>query len=110
MQVDAGFDAAKGTSHVIHDVIDELIEIEDRRDLLRRFLKALQFVHLLVEHMVPCERVSCDDSWKCRHGSFVERTESVSTPTLRYRMPHSISRILSWSVKTYFARWMCAAS
>jgi hypothetical protein len=39
MQIDAGFHAAKGPGHVIHNIVDELIEIENRRDLLRRFLQ-----------------------------------------------------------------------
>ena len=47
VQVDAGFHAAKGTGHVIHDVVDELIEVEDRSDLLRRLLQLLQVLYLI---------------------------------------------------------------
>src|ERR1700728_5139774 len=49
VQVDAGFKAAEGTGNVVHDVLDELIEIEDRSDLLGGFLQFLKFLNLSVE-------------------------------------------------------------
>jgi len=41
VQIDAGLHAAKRTGHVVHYVVDELIEIEDRSNPLRGFLHLL---------------------------------------------------------------------
>ena len=49
VQIDAGSPAAEGTGHVIHDVVDELIEVENRGDLLRSFLQFLQVFDLVGE-------------------------------------------------------------
>src|SRR5580704_10322166 len=49
VQVDAGLYTAEGTRHVIHDVVDEGIEVEDGSDLLRRLLQLLQFLYLIEE-------------------------------------------------------------
>ena len=42
VQVDAGFQAAEGMRHFVDNAVDELVEIENRRDFLRGLLHALQ--------------------------------------------------------------------
>src|SRR5579862_3701515 len=39
VQINVGVDTAKGTSDVIHNLVDEFVEVENRRDSLRSFLQ-----------------------------------------------------------------------
>ena len=39
MQINAGFDASEGVGHIIHNLVDELVEIENRSNFLSRFLQ-----------------------------------------------------------------------
>jgi hypothetical protein len=70
MQIDAGFHAAKGSGHVIHNIVDELIEIENRRDLLRRFLQLLEIFYLS-SYLVGTQGSNGNDIggayWGCSH-------------------------------------------
>jgi hypothetical protein len=49
VQVDAGLYAAEGTGNFVHDIVDELIKVEDGSDLLRCFLQLLQVFYLIDE-------------------------------------------------------------
>ena len=44
VQVDTGFQTSKGLRHFVDDAVNQLIEIENRRDSLRGLLHALQVV------------------------------------------------------------------
>jgi hypothetical protein len=47
VQVDPGLDAAEGTGYIIHNVVNELVEVEDRSYFLSRFLQLLQLLDLI---------------------------------------------------------------
>ena len=49
VKIDAAFQQAEGMGYVVHDVVDELIEVENRADLLRSLLQLLQAFYLAVE-------------------------------------------------------------
>lgn len=44
VQIDTGFHASKGLRHFVDHAVNQLIEIENRRDSLRGFLHTLQVV------------------------------------------------------------------
>ena len=54
-------------SYFIHDVVDELIEIKNRADLLRSFLQFLQTLHLALELRVSRGEFAEDICWCGAH-------------------------------------------
>ena len=50
VQVDVGFDAAKCRGHVVHNFVDQFIEIENGRNLLRPLLQFEQMFNLIDLH------------------------------------------------------------
>src|SRR5580698_8578594 len=111
VQVDAGFQTAEGTGYIIHDVVDELIEVEDRSDLLRRLLQLLQLLHLIDEQRA--HRNGGDGSRDRGHGIKPFLTRQVGANETRsylYRMPRSMSTILSWGVRLCWRQRVSAVS
>ncbi len=47
IQIKVRFHAAKRPSYIIHDLIDEFIQVENRVNLLRRLLQAQKAFHLI---------------------------------------------------------------
>src|SRR5258708_4758196 len=77
MQIYACLDAAERVSYVIHDVVDELIEVEDRGDLLRGFLQALQILDLIIAQ-------GTDRNGGCRDLSGNRSHVELSPPSSRW--------------------------
>ena len=50
VQINGGFHAAEGRSHVVHNSGDQLIEIEDGRNFLRPLLQFKQMLDLIELH------------------------------------------------------------
>src|SRR5579871_1118781 len=63
VQIDAGLNAAKRPRYVVHDIVDQLIEVENGIDLLRGLLHFLQFFNLVEAKRLNGEVFRADSSW-----------------------------------------------
>ena len=68
VQIDGCFHAAECRGHVVHNFGDQLIEIEDGRNLLRPLLQFEQMLNLIELHGTDSGRVRNNGSWACSHG------------------------------------------
>ena len=68
VQIDGGFHAAEGRSHVVHNFGDQLIEVEDGRNLLRPLLQFEQMLDLIELHGADGGRLRNNGLWACGHG------------------------------------------
>ena len=58
VQVEVGLHTSKGARHVVHHVIDQLIEIENGRDFARPLLQLLEVLNLLDLYGADADRIS----------------------------------------------------
>ncbi len=68
MQIDIGFHAAEGGGDIVHNLVDQFVQIEDGGNLLRPLLQFQQMVNLVELYGTGGDRVRNDRSWACSHG------------------------------------------
>src|ERR1017187_2631528 len=89
VQVDARFQAAKGVSYFVDHVVDEFVEIENRRDSLRGFLHTLQVFHEVGGQSTNGKNLVSGGTETCSHKiqSYLQRRPEHGLP-----MPNQMSR------------------
>ena len=68
MQIQIRLHAPKVARDIVHDLIDQLIEIENGRDLVRPLLQLEQIFNLLEVHGTTGCGIGEGGSWTCSHG------------------------------------------
>src|SRR5690349_3349885 len=69
VQIDRGFQAAKGMRYFVNDAVDQLIEIKNRSDLLRSFLYSLQVFDKIGRQTTDGRNRARDGAGNRSHGS-----------------------------------------
>ncbi len=64
VQVDAGFQTAKGLRDFVDDAVNQLVEIENRRDSLRGLLHALQVIDKIGGQRTDVDESRCRRHWE----------------------------------------------
>src|SRR5262249_29229480 len=71
VQIDTGFHAVKPLRYFVHNAFDQLVEIKDGRDRLRRLLDALQLFRKIARHRLnwPEREFVAGETGYRRHGN-----------------------------------------
>jgi hypothetical protein len=84
MEIEIGFHATERASHVVHDLIDEFVQIEDGSDLPRPLLQFEEMLYLLQREGTELAGIRDDGSRDCSHGT--GSLTNVSRESNRYHV------------------------